>query len=166
MFPAYPPLPVPSNLPFHPELGIHSSMLITESGVGFETAETLQNSSNGLWGRGSREVRAVQPRHWFTVPYWRRRLPEGLLCGDPGRDGTPCPEISADAAGAGVPACELGHRYAVRQRHPRHDSGGSPGALMTPPTFASQGTAFGLIAFPHQIAYAGISLVGGEHTIR
>src|SRR6266496_2266858 len=43
MLPAYPPLPVPSNRPFHPELGIQSSMLITESGVGFETAETLQN---------------------------------------------------------------------------------------------------------------------------
>src|SRR5438552_2568058 len=41
--PAYPPLPVPSKRPFHVAVGIHSSMLISESELGVSVALTLQN---------------------------------------------------------------------------------------------------------------------------
>src|SRR5580765_6685464 len=45
MTPAAPPLPVPRNLPFQTETGgIHSSILMCDSGVGVSVAATRQNA--------------------------------------------------------------------------------------------------------------------------
>src|ERR1019366_2871473 len=42
--PAKPPLPAPSNFPFQPELGIHTSKRIFESAAGLMTPVTLQKA--------------------------------------------------------------------------------------------------------------------------
>jgi hypothetical protein len=42
--PPKPPLPLPWNTPFHPSLGSHISISISESGAGFTEASTLQNA--------------------------------------------------------------------------------------------------------------------------
>src|SRR5688572_9523121 len=44
MLPFHPPLPVAWNLPFHPEAGSHTSILISESGDGLSVAATRQNA--------------------------------------------------------------------------------------------------------------------------
>src|SRR5215510_1867573 len=49
--PAQPPLPRPMNLPFHPDAGIHSSNLMSESLVGLISAATRQNAGK-LSNRG------------------------------------------------------------------------------------------------------------------
>src|SRR5262245_6203549 len=46
--PASPPLPADWKFPFHPEVGIHTSILISESLVGFNVAATRQNSGTSL----------------------------------------------------------------------------------------------------------------------
>src|ERR1700683_1630333 len=46
--PPSPPLPVPRSLPFQPDTGIHTSILISESLVGMEVAETRQNAGRSL----------------------------------------------------------------------------------------------------------------------
>src|SRR6266850_6213851 len=40
------PLPTAWNLPFQPDAGIHTSILISESGVGFSVAPTRQNAGS------------------------------------------------------------------------------------------------------------------------
>src|SRR6516164_1057973 len=42
--PAQPPLPTPSNFPFHPDDGIQTSILISESLDGFSVASTRQKA--------------------------------------------------------------------------------------------------------------------------
>ena len=44
--PAHPPLPTAWNLPFHPPVGSHTSILISESLVGFNVAATRQNDGS------------------------------------------------------------------------------------------------------------------------
>src|ERR1017187_4038777 len=44
MTPAKPPLPTPSNFPFQPELGNHTSKRIFESGAGLMTPVTRQKA--------------------------------------------------------------------------------------------------------------------------
>src|ERR1700736_4664298 len=44
MAPAQPPLPSPSYLPFQPEVGSQTSILMSESLEGFKVAATRQNS--------------------------------------------------------------------------------------------------------------------------
>src|SRR5580692_1211152 len=44
MEPAQPPLPTPSYLPFQPEVGSQTSILISESADGFKVAARRQNS--------------------------------------------------------------------------------------------------------------------------
>src|SRR6202795_1621966 len=46
--PAQPPLPADSNLPFHPDAGSQTSILISESVVGFKVAATRQNAGRSL----------------------------------------------------------------------------------------------------------------------
>jgi hypothetical protein len=46
MDPAHTPLPPPTNLPFQPASGIHTSKRMSESGVGFELAATRQNAGS------------------------------------------------------------------------------------------------------------------------
>src|SRR5579862_2949204 len=46
--PPSPPLPVPRNFPFQPEAGIQTSILISESLVGRDVAETRQNAGRSL----------------------------------------------------------------------------------------------------------------------
>src|ERR1044071_55034 len=48
MDPANPPLPSPRYLPFHPESGSHTSILISESLAGFRVAATRQNAGRFL----------------------------------------------------------------------------------------------------------------------
>src|SRR5689334_8807240 len=50
MAPANPPLPIPWNFPFQPELGIHTSNLMSESLDGFRTPATRQNAGRLLIG--------------------------------------------------------------------------------------------------------------------
>src|SRR5262245_51939863 len=50
MEPAKPPLPMPWNLPFHPEAGIQTSNWISESAEGLMLPATRQNS--GISGSG------------------------------------------------------------------------------------------------------------------
>src|SRR5438034_6103918 len=56
MFPAYPPLPVPSNRRFQPEIGIQTSTLISESLVGVNVAVTRQNGRTSWYVRPSGPV--------------------------------------------------------------------------------------------------------------
>jgi hypothetical protein len=44
MDPAKPPFPTPSNFPFQPEAGIHTSIPISESLVGASVAATRQKA--------------------------------------------------------------------------------------------------------------------------
>src|SRR6266705_1114861 len=44
MVPAHPPLPTPWNLPFQPDAGIQTSILMSESLDGFRVAATRQNA--------------------------------------------------------------------------------------------------------------------------
>src|SRR6516162_8348753 len=48
MLPAKPPFPTPWYLPFHPVVGIHTSILMSESGAGLISAMTRQKSGNCL----------------------------------------------------------------------------------------------------------------------
>src|SRR5579862_9730710 len=48
MFPPNPPLPVPRSLPFHPDAGIQTSILISESLVGVAVAAIRQNAGRSL----------------------------------------------------------------------------------------------------------------------
>src|SRR5262245_39078159 len=50
MFPFHPPLPTASNLPFQFDAGNHTSILMSESGVGFTEAATRQNAGRSLNG--------------------------------------------------------------------------------------------------------------------
>src|SRR5215472_1495433 len=51
--PAYPPTPIPSSLPFHPETGSQTSILMSESEVGLASATTRQNAGRLLYKRAS-----------------------------------------------------------------------------------------------------------------
>src|SRR6267142_403227 len=42
MVPPRPPLPTPSNFPFHPVVGIHTSTLMSEAGLGLSVTVTRQ----------------------------------------------------------------------------------------------------------------------------
>jgi hypothetical protein len=44
--PAQPPLPTAWNVPFHPDIGIHTSTLMSESVLGASVAVTRQNSGS------------------------------------------------------------------------------------------------------------------------
>src|SRR5207302_2509986 len=48
MAPDQPPFPTAWNLPFQPEAGIHTSILISESFVGATVAATRQNAGSSL----------------------------------------------------------------------------------------------------------------------
>src|SRR5271166_4248131 len=48
MTPAHPPLPTAWNFPFHPEAGNQTSILISESSVGFRVAAMRQNAGRSL----------------------------------------------------------------------------------------------------------------------
>src|SRR5262249_50561675 len=48
MFPFQPPLPTASNLPFQLDAGNHTSILISESLVGFMVAATWQNAGKSV----------------------------------------------------------------------------------------------------------------------
>src|SRR5213594_399066 len=52
MAPAKPPLPMPWNLPFQPELGIQTSSLISESLEGFSVMDTRQKAGTSLRSGG------------------------------------------------------------------------------------------------------------------
>src|SRR6185369_13873181 len=54
MLPFHPPLPTASNFPFQLDAGSHTSILISESGVGFAVSATRQNA-----GRSA---------NWFPPP--------------------------------------------------------------------------------------------------
>src|SRR5580698_10394647 len=46
--PVQPPLPLASNFPFHPAAGSQSSILMSESALGFSVAATRQNAGRSL----------------------------------------------------------------------------------------------------------------------
>src|SRR5580658_7105714 len=48
MTPAHPPLPTAWNFPFHPEAGSQTSILMSESSLGFKVAATRQNAGRSL----------------------------------------------------------------------------------------------------------------------
>src|SRR6266850_4258214 len=48
MVPPRPPLPTPSNFPFHPVVGIHTSTLMSEAGLGLSVTVTRQKDGR-LW---------------------------------------------------------------------------------------------------------------------
>src|SRR5438128_792539 len=48
MAPLHPPLPTAMNFPFHPDAGIHTSILMSESADGFSVAATRQNAGRSL----------------------------------------------------------------------------------------------------------------------
>jgi hypothetical protein len=48
MLPFHPPLPVAWNLPFHPEEGSQTSILMSESGDGLSVAATRQNAGRSV----------------------------------------------------------------------------------------------------------------------
>src|ERR1044071_5882131 len=48
MFPFQPPLPTASNFPFQLEAGNHTSILMSESGVGFTVAAIRQKAGRSL----------------------------------------------------------------------------------------------------------------------
>src|SRR5438552_3692936 len=50
MFPAHAPLPTASSLPFQPEAGSHTSILISESLDGVRVAATRQNGGSAAKG--------------------------------------------------------------------------------------------------------------------
>src|ERR1051326_980290 len=56
MFPVHPPFPLASNLLFQPAAGIHTSILMSESGVGLSVAATRQNA-----GRSENLAAACMP---------------------------------------------------------------------------------------------------------
>src|SRR5215472_10099178 len=51
--PAYPPTPIPSSLPFHPETGSQTSILMSESEVGLASATMRQNAGRLLYKSAS-----------------------------------------------------------------------------------------------------------------
>src|SRR5215469_14700992 len=52
MLPANPPLPTPSYFPFHPEAGIQTSSLMSDSFAGLISATTRQNAGSSLNAAG------------------------------------------------------------------------------------------------------------------
>jgi hypothetical protein len=62
--PPNPPFPTPSNFPFHPEAGIHTSIPISESLVGVSIAATRQNA--GIFSN--------------TSPLGAVKVPAGIHC--------------------------------------------------------------------------------------
>src|SRR5436309_1192958 len=48
MAPDHPPFPTASNLPFHPDAGNQTSILISESRLGLNVAATRQNAARSL----------------------------------------------------------------------------------------------------------------------
>src|ERR1700678_787950 len=69
--PPSPPLPVPRNLPFQPDAGIHTSILISESLLGRAVAEMRQNAGRSLkFGPGA-------PGKGGGVPAGRMNWPAG-----------------------------------------------------------------------------------------
>lgn len=54
MDPAQPPFPTPSNFPFQPERGSHTSMRISESDEGVSFAVTRQNAGSLVMTSGAR----------------------------------------------------------------------------------------------------------------
>src|SRR5262249_12586900 len=68
MEPAHPPLPMPMNLPFHPEIGIQSSMWISETGDGFSVAATRQHCRRFRMPPGGGGPPARSPAAGGTTP--------------------------------------------------------------------------------------------------
>src|SRR4029450_9143484 len=64
MPPPKPPFPVPRRLPFHPAMGIQSSILISESGLGINVARTRQKAGKSANGEGG----PPRPRPWPLPP--------------------------------------------------------------------------------------------------
>src|SRR2546421_384992 len=52
MAPDQPPFPTASNLPFHPDAGNQTSILISESALGLNVAATRQNAGRSLKAAG------------------------------------------------------------------------------------------------------------------
>src|SRR5712691_10752933 len=71
--PAHPPLPTACNLPFQPEAGSQTSILMSESLVGFRVAATRQNAGNALnvWAAVGPPrpgaAKAPDPTTWASV---------------------------------------------------------------------------------------------------
>src|SRR5438552_7224197 len=57
MLPAHAPLPTASSLPFHPDTGSHTSILMSESLDGVRVAATRQNEGNAANGLAPRPPR-------------------------------------------------------------------------------------------------------------
>jgi hypothetical protein len=71
MAPDQPPLPTAWNLPFQPESGIQTSILISESDVGFKVAATRQKAGRFLYGGGPCK---------FAAPAGGVNSPAGIGC--------------------------------------------------------------------------------------
>src|SRR5262245_11912866 len=62
MLPFHPPLPVAWNLPFHPDAGSHTSILMSESGDGLRVAVTRQKAGRSAnWLPPPRPVAVAPP---------------------------------------------------------------------------------------------------------
>src|SRR5580692_794667 len=74
MLPAQAPLPTTSSFPFHPEAGIHTSILMSESLVGFSVAATRQMAGRSpKFGGGA-------PGNAGTAPAGRVNCPAATAC--------------------------------------------------------------------------------------
>src|SRR5215831_12637256 len=72
MFPFQPPLPTTSNLPFQLDAGIHTSILMSESFVGFTVTATRQNA-----GRSADALPPPRP-----PPFAGVKAPAATACAD------------------------------------------------------------------------------------
>src|SRR5688572_20553896 len=63
MLPFQPPLPTAWNLPFQPDAGSHSSILMSDSLVGVSVAATRQNA-----GRSANGLAPPRPPGWVKAP--------------------------------------------------------------------------------------------------
>ena len=75
MVPAQPPLPTAWNLPFHPDEGSHTSILMSESLLGVSVAATRQKagSAANAWAAAPpRPPAAARPSGgaWPSAPRW------------------------------------------------------------------------------------------------
>src|SRR5712691_9385043 len=75
MLPAQPPLPTAWSLPFHPEVGSQTSILMSESLVGFSVAATRQNGGRLAYGDA-----CAPPRPGVIKPPAAAAVPAATVC--------------------------------------------------------------------------------------
>src|SRR5262250_809237 len=91
--PVQPPFPTAINFPFHPETGIQTSILMSESVVGLMVAATRQNAGRVLYTGGTTAPGAAPGSNAPAATVWARvMVVSGSL-----REDRPSQEVAADA---------------------------------------------------------------------